>query len=155
MGQGWYTGPSHRYWAGWQYALGKFDPEPQVSLSGWGGGSCAMLKPPTTGPEWASRRGSWVCRFQSVAQGREAAAMHRVKVWGARDIPNGRTLYWYATPSNANLKNCLWWGATWMLKYASFRSSEPVPWAYLWEDLFQSDQPEQPFHQAVIQESEI
>ncbi len=30
---------------------------------------------------------------------------------------------------------------------------KPVPWAYL--DLFQSDHPERPFHQGVIQESEI
>ncbi len=32
---------------------------------------------------------------------------------------------------------------------------EPVPWAYLQEDPFQSDHPEQPFHQGVIQESKI
>ncbi len=32
---------------------------------------------------------------------------------------------------------------------------EPVPWAYLREDLFQSDHPELPFHLGVIQESEI
>ncbi len=32
---------------------------------------------------------------------------------------------------------------------------EPVSWAYLWEDLFQSDHPERPFHQGIIQESKI
>ncbi len=32
---------------------------------------------------------------------------------------------------------------------------KPVPLAYLREDLFQSDHTERPFHQGVIQESEI
>ncbi len=32
---------------------------------------------------------------------------------------------------------------------------EPVPWAYLQEDLFPSNHPERPFHQGVIKDSEI
>ncbi len=54
-----------------------------------------------------------------------AASMHCVKVWGPRDNPNGRTLYWYATPLNANLKNRPWWGATWC---ESMPLSDPVTW---------------------------
>ncbi len=57
-----------------------------------------MLKPPVTGPELASRRGSWVCR---------------------------RTLDWYSTPSNANLKNHLWWG---LPGCESTHLSDPTTW---------------------------
>ncbi len=56
--------------------------------------------------------------------GERTTSMHFLKVRGARDSPKGRTVYWEATPSKANLKNRLWWGAIWMWKYASFRSSE-------------------------------
>ncbi len=47
-----------------------------------------------------------------ICKGERAASMHCVKVRGARDSPNGRTLYCYATPSNANLKNRLQMRAT-------------------------------------------
>ncbi len=32
---------------------------------------------------------------------------------------------------------------------------EPVPWAYLREDLFQSSHPERPFHEGAVQVPEI
>ncbi len=95
------------------------------SLSGWGGGSCAMLKPRATGPEWASRWGSWVCRFPSVTEGREPHPCIMSKVRGARDSPYCKTLYWYATPSNVNLKNRLWWGLT---GCECTRLSDPATW---------------------------
>ncbi len=65
-----------------------------------------------------------ICR-----RGERTACMHRVKVRGARDSPNGRTLYWNATPSNANLNNYF---------VFQIQRHEPVPWTYLREDLFQT-----------------
>ncbi len=52
-----------RFWRNWPWALG--------ALSGWGWGFCEKVVPPLTGPEWASRRGSWECGFPSVSEGKE------------------------------------------------------------------------------------
>ncbi len=57
---GWGTVSS---WRNWSWAQG--------ALSGWGGGFCVKVAPPLTGPEWASRRGSWECGFTSVLEGKE------------------------------------------------------------------------------------
>ncbi len=46
-------------WLGDSRLLAKLTLSPN-NLSGWGGGSCAMSKPPLTGPEWASPWDSWV-----------------------------------------------------------------------------------------------
>ncbi len=60
--------------ANWPWAPG--------ALSGWGWGFCVKVVPPLTGPEWASRRGSWECGFPSVLRGERAASMHFVKYGG-------------------------------------------------------------------------
>ncbi len=52
-----------RFWRNWPWAPG--------ALSGWGWGFCVKVVPPLTGPEWASRRGSWECGFPSVSEGKE------------------------------------------------------------------------------------
>ncbi len=50
-------------WRNWPWAPG--------ALSGWGWGFCVKVVPLLTGPEWASRRGSWECGFPSVSEGKE------------------------------------------------------------------------------------
>ncbi len=54
-------------------------------------------------------------------RGTKAASATFVKTRGDRDSPKGRTLYWYARPSNANRRNGLWRGRIDTWKYASFR----------------------------------
>ncbi len=72
-----------------------------------------------------------LCQYQPVIElrmrtphslrGTMAASATFVKTRGDRDSPKGRTLYWYARPSNANRRNgmCRRRIETW--KYASFR----------------------------------
>ncbi len=55
-------------------------------------------------------------------RGTRAASATLVKTRGDRDSPKGRTLYWYARPSNANRRNGLCRGRIETWKYASFRS---------------------------------
>ncbi len=54
--------------------------------------------------------------------GTRAASTTLVKTRGDRDSPKGRTLYWYARPSNAKRRNGLCRGRIETWKYASFRS---------------------------------
>ncbi len=63
-------------------------------------------------------------RIPLALRGESAASTHFENVRGAKASPNGRTEYWYAVPSKANLRNRLWCGAIWMGKYASFKSTD-------------------------------
>ncbi len=138
MGQGWYTGPSHRYAVvsmtpscGWNPLLQQEldgSHAKQTQLKYWW--SCChkaqhffksferMGGPFLEGSRMAlNRHGSlW----------ERAASMYWIKVRGARDSPNGRILYWYATPSNANLKNCLWWFRMQRHDWSSTSPKEPM-----------------------------
>ncbi len=63
-------------------------------------------------------------RIPPALRGESAASTHFENVRGAKASPNGRTEYWYAVFSKANLRNRLWCGAIWMWKYASFKSTD-------------------------------
>ncbi len=51
-------------------------------------------------------------RIPLALRGESAASTHFENVRGAKASPNGRTEYWYAVFSKANLRNRLWCGAT-------------------------------------------
>ncbi len=58
-------------------------------------------------------------RIPLALRGESAAFRHFEKVCGAKASPNGRTEYWYAVPSKANLRKRLWCSVIWMWKSRS------------------------------------
>ncbi len=79
-----WLGDSICSWQSWHWA--------PSNVSAWGGGSCAMLKPHPTRPKWASRRGSWVCEFPSVTEGRRAMIHASRKSAGSQGQPKREDL---------------------------------------------------------------
>lgn len=96
----------------------------------------------------------WIRMRIPIYHSGERAALERS---GATESLNGRTLYWYATHSKANLQESPVMGGYLEVEARIFKikREEPIPLAHLQQDLFQRSNLEHPFHKGTVQMSEI
>ncbi len=94
-------------------------------------------------------------RIPICRRGERATSMHRVKVRGSQGQPKREDLVLIRHPLECESQELSVMGGYLDMKVSVFQIQwhEPVPWAYLREDLLQCDHPERPFYQGVIQES--